>query len=120
VKPQSATGAAVNRGRLLSVVDFDDATALTLESDYQQYQTCVQTSATLSHYRSWKPHAAIAAFGSGVFSSYANLESPWIDCGSPNVQHYGLKVGMTAADAAGSVVVYDLYARFHVEFRQVR
>jgi hypothetical protein len=120
INPQSATGAAVNRGRMLTVIDYDDANALSTEGQYQEYENCVVTSATQSHYRAWKPHAAIAAYSSGAFGAYANLESPWIDCGSPSVQHYGLKTLLTPADAAGNVVSYELFCRMTVEFRQVR
>jgi hypothetical protein len=117
--PTSTTGAAINRGRLLSVIDYDDATALTTESDYQQYSNCVMSSAVQGHYRAFVPHCAVAAY-SGAFTSYANVQSPWIDLASTTVQHYGLKYGITQADSAADVVVYDLLTRLHFQFKNVR
>lgn len=39
-----------------------------------------------------KPRIAMAGFGSGIFNSYTNQKSQWIDSNSPSVQHYGLKM----------------------------
>lgn len=57
---------------------------------------------------------AVAVY-SGAFTSFANAPSSWIDSGSPNVQHYGLKAAVTATAA---VQTYNLQVRARVSFRQ--
>jgi len=96
-------------------VDYDDANA-TLISYLQEYENALFGPGNLTHYRKWKPHAAIAAF-QGTFAGYANVESPWIDSVSTAVQHYGLKTGITVTDAA---YVYDITIRYTVSFRNTR
>jgi hypothetical protein len=117
--PQVPSGASVSRGELLSVVDYDDATALSSISALQEYQNCVQTPAYIGHYRKFKPHIATAAY-SGTFASYANMTDQWIDCSSTGVQYYGLKVGLIGADSAANIVVLNQLVRVHAEFRNLR
>jgi hypothetical protein len=117
--PQIASGATVNQGLLYTVVDYDDA-SLTLNSGFfEEYTNCVVTPAYDGHYRTYVPHIATAAY-SGSFTSYANETAPWLDCASPNIIHYGLKTGVSAADVAADCHVYDILTRVHVEFRNVR
>jgi len=117
--PTSGTTSATNRGWLYSVIDYDDDTVLTQATDYEQYQNCVSTPATLGHYRTARPHVAAAVY-SGAFTSFANETSPWIDLASPSVRHYFLKAGISASDATTDEVVIDLQVRFHLQFRNVR
>jgi len=104
-----------NMGQLWSVVDYDDANATTI-AFLHEFQNALVAPGYCAHYRKWQPHVAIAAY-SGAFTSFANEASPWIDCASPNVAHYALKAGVTVTDAA---YVWDMIARFTVEFRNTR
>jgi len=117
--PSSPTGAAVYRGLLYSVIDYDDASALSAATDYMAYTNCLVSPATEGHYRVYTPHIAVAAYA-GAFTSYQNEEPQWIDTGYPAVQHYGLKIGIGACDAAADEVVLDLITRIHFEFRNLR
>ena len=38
-----------------------------------------------------KPRIAISAYGSGAFGDYASMKDQWLDCSSPDIQHYGIK-----------------------------
>jgi len=112
--PTSAAGASGNQ--LATVIDYDDAAALTTFGQAMDYVNCVLSPGSCAHYRRFKPHAAVAAY-SGTFASYANVTSPWIDAVSTGVQHYGLKVASTT----GIVVrTYDLYIRLQTEWRNLR
>jgi len=107
--------ASENTGTLWSTIDYDDANS-TLISYLQEYENALFGPGTLSHYRKFVPHAAVAAF-SGTFTSYANVEAPWIDSVSTAVQHYGFKAGITVTDAA---YVFDLTVRYTLQFRNTR
>lgn len=98
---QSGTTGLNNQGAaciLHSVVDYDDATqfpASTVGIDamrqYPSYKTrnFFQFGKPIKRY--FTPHIAQAAYGSGVFTSYANVGPKWIDMVSTNVEHYGTK-----------------------------
>jgi len=100
-------------GEFISVVDIDDANVPTLYGDLGSYPTALQTKGTIQHYHRWVPSVAIASF-SGAFTSYAATTSMWLDCGSPNIQHYGIKAGSLAATVAQS---YTVQAKLHLSFR---
>jgi hypothetical protein len=118
--PGSASGAAVNRGLLYSVVDYDDAAALGAAASFLQYENCVVTPNTMGHYRKFRPHIAVAAY-SGTFAAYANVSSnTWIDCTSNAVQYYGVKFGASPCDAAADETTFDFLERVLIEFRNVR
>jgi hypothetical protein len=102
IVPQSnfvAAAATATAGMMHSVVDYDDATPLANEQNALDYQNCLTSSASDGHFRKFVPHAAVAAY-SGAFTSFTNVESPWIDAAYPSVQHYGLKVVNTTASVA--------------------
>jgi hypothetical protein len=101
-------------GLLASAVDLDDAALPTSFAAVQSYGSSLTSSGVAAHYHRWQPHAALAAY-SGAFTSYANETSPWIDSGSPNVQHYGLKCA--TMPGLGGTIPYDLIVRLTVTFR---
>jgi hypothetical protein len=107
---------SVNPGLTTSVIDYDDGTALTTVPAALDYQNALTAPSTLGHYRKFKPHIAVAGY-TGSFTGYTNLTSPWIDCATTNVQHYGLK---TATTVTSSSITFDLLTRLHLEWRNVR
>jgi hypothetical protein len=110
------TSVLINTGLFHSVIDFDDSAVLSSVGQALDYSNCVVSSGTDGHYRTWVPHAAMAAYG-GAFTSFANVESPWIDAVSTAVQHYGLKTVWTQCDAA---YIMDAVVRLHTAWRNVR
>jgi len=107
---------AIVGGNVASVIDYDDANNLTTYAQALDYVNVVSANGDLAHYRCFKPHCAVAAY-SGSFTSFLNVESPWIDAASPSVQHYGLKFATPTTTAA---IVYDLTYRLHTEWRNIR
>lgn len=100
-------------GELLTVIDIDDANNPSSLADLGSYPSLCQTRATQAHYHRWVPGVAIAAY-SGVFTSFAATTSMWLDCGSPNILHYGLKGGNAAAAVAQ---ILSIQVRAHLSFR---
>jgi hypothetical protein len=107
--------AAANTGLMASVVDYDDLATPTF-NQLLEYRNVIVGPGSRGHYRDFKPHVAVAAY-SGTFTSYGNVEDMWIDCGSPGVYYYGVKVGLEQTDVA---YVYDLIAKTHWEFKNQR
>jgi hypothetical protein len=102
--------------KIYSAIDYDDAGTPSSINAMMQYTNCNIGSASQGHYVRFRPHVAIAAYGSGAFSSYSNRSAMWIDAGSPSVEHYGFKAVIPIGTVGYSVT---LNARFHVSCRNV-
>lgn len=115
IEPQvtETTAAAADVGTYTTVIDVDDASAPTSNADLQSYSSVVQTKGTQSHYHRFVPSVAVAVY-SGTFTSFAATTSMWLDCGSPNIQHYGIKAASTTAAA---IQTYTIQAKLHVSWR---
>jgi len=114
----SAAATTLNFGgeNLYSVIDYDDANALTTVAGALAYTNVIVTPMTNGHYRKWRPHIAVGAY-SGAFTSFKNEVSNWIDVASPGVQHYGLKV---VADVTSiNTLSIKMFSRVWVQFRNV-
>jgi hypothetical protein len=107
---------ASTMGSFASCVDLDDQTALSTYNAALDYQGCISTEGFKEHKHTFVPHIAVAAY-SGTFVSFANEAAPWIDAGSPNVAHYGVKTAWTATTA---VCTYSIRIRVMVQLRNVR
>jgi len=103
-------------GQVVSVIDYDDNSALGSFASGLDYQNAVTFPPICGIYRRFRPHQALAAYA-GAFTSYANVENVWYDAGSPGVLNYGLKFAATTFSAA---ITYDLKLRVHTEWRNVR
>lgn len=112
----AASGSSIAYGRLSTVVDYDDAAALSTEQQALDYQSCLTGSGGDGQYRVFQPHAAFATYA-GAFTSFANVASPWIDAANTGVQHYGLKY---AWSVTGAVYSQDAIVMLETEWRNVR
>jgi hypothetical protein len=104
---------------LASVTDYDDVNTISMAEMLQREDIKV-TNATQPHWRTVEPYAAMAAYGSGVFTSYASRKSPWIDCASTAVEHYGIKFLATATTSGTIDAQWRVMTKIFVEFRNVR
>lgn len=114
---EPSAGAAnipTNVGLLCTSIDLDDSTAPTSFSTLESSQTALVTNAMAGHYHKFCPHMAVAVY-SGAFTSFANAPADWIDCGSPSVQHYGIKGAITDTSY---VSIWKYNVRAKVSFRQ--
>jgi len=102
--------------QLMTVIDYDDSTALTTLGQALDYENVQIASGFDGQYRKFRPHVAISAY-SGAFGAFANEESPWIDAVSSTVQHYGLKTAWGATDV---VYAYDQTIRLTTEWKNLR
>jgi hypothetical protein len=91
---QPVPAASPSISYLFACVDFDDGSAPSSVSIVGNYENCVLASVSEDLLIEYRPKIAIAAY-SGAFTSYASNSNQWIDMGSPSVQHYGLKIGVS-------------------------
>jgi hypothetical protein len=89
---------------LTSCVDLDDATTPSSLGEVQDRQDTLVASGPVGMYHRFRPHMATAVY-SGAFTSFSNVPAGWIDSGSPNVEHYGLKAALTSYGSAFTVAL---------------
>lgn len=106
-----------SQGLVTSVVDYDDAVALTTVAQALDYTNALTVPIGAPIKRTFVPHAANALYAAGVFASFGNVARPWIDAQSPAVIHYGLKLAATVSSA---VIVYDSVTRYWFQLRNIR
>ena len=97
-------------------VDYDDANTPVSVAAARERQNCIVAPFYKEFSISLVPRFATAAY-SGAFTSYENSKG-WIDCGSTNVVHYGVKYVMD--QAVGTVYSgWNVSMRYFVSFRNV-
>lgn len=120
---QSAGNATGYLPYVYTIVDSDDSNALSTRNDYEQCEDMKVSRIHNIRSRYFTPGVSLAAYG-GAFTSYANKKNQWLDCGSPNVQHYGLKmfIDTTPLGGTGSNTIGKLrmVATLYMKFRDVR
>lgn len=112
---QTLTTAGQGNCVMWSVLDYDDATALTVLA-LQQYETCKTHNSIKPFTRTVVPRWAKAVY-SGAFTSFSS-GSGWIDSASAGVQHYGIKLGI--ATQQGTSNTYTIVCDYYVSFRKTR
>lgn len=106
---------------LFTAIDYDDSTPLISLASIREYQD-LETHSFETFSITIKPHASNALYNGTSFVAYGNIASPWIDCGSANVPHHGLKLAVTAGNGAGQTVFQYWFVTtvLDIEFRSVR
>jgi hypothetical protein len=108
-----------NHNVLSSCVDTDDATA-TSEADVLAHESCVLHGPFIRPFkRSYVPAIAVEVYQTGGFGGYANRTNQWLDSGSSNVQHYGIKFNLNHGTIAPTgTVTMATYQHATVEWRK--
>jgi len=113
IEPQLNASATAATSSWFSAVDFDDVAVPTIMGTVAAKQGAVGSNTGAGHYHRFIPHMAVAAYG-GAFTQFANVPPDWIDSGSPNVQHYGIK---SAFETEGVARPFRAIVRAKVSFR---
>jgi len=108
-----------NLGEFMTVIDYDDSTALSSWSAGRAYENNKVTNTMTEHHRMFKPHVAVAAY-QGALTAFANFTSPWIDVAYPNTQHYGVKWAFSGGYNTTVLASYSVDAYLMVEFKSIR
>jgi len=106
--------AGSNAGLLTSAVDIDDVSAGLIS--LTDASGAITTPGVCGHYHKWSPRVANSVYSAGAFGAFGAEESPWLDCASPSIEHYGLKSYITVCS---QVYIFDLIARYTVDYRRV-
>lgn len=101
-------------------IDQDDTTLPTTMLSLQEYQS-VQSHLWEEFTISLTPRISAALYTGAAFNGFGNPGPMWIDCGSNNVPHMGLKIGIQAGSAAQTrLQQWYVTTTVHIDFRAVR
>lgn len=103
------------------VVDFNDATALSIPEQYMQYQNCIVANCDKFPAVTFKPLCAQALYN-GTFSGYGST-SCWVDTDSPSVQWYGSKfcIDPLNTNSGSNILGYlSITITYHITCRMVK
>jgi hypothetical protein len=124
-KPQNnaiglVTNSTTSLVPLYCVIDYDNTSNLSTAAAAREYANCICLEPGESFVRTFQPRVAVSSY-SGTFTSFANVSPPWIDCASPSVQHYGVKILVPGATAAQTQlqswdITYEYYLSFKSNF----
>jgi hypothetical protein len=104
---------------LYCVIDYDNTSNLATAAAAREYANCIVLEPGKSFIRVFSPRVAKATYF-GAFSSFSNEVAPWIDCASPNVQHYGIKIFVPGATAAQTQLQsWDITYEYFMSFKSV-
>jgi len=104
-------------GAMLCVIDYDDSTALTSNTQALGYNNCVVINPSEDMTRVFQPRAALAAYA-GAFTNFANVGGEWFDAVSTGVQHYGIKLVIQAGMVGQTQFqVWDVVTEYFLSFR---
>lgn len=107
-----------------TIVDYDDAAPPANYAEATQFMGARIHEAFKPFSLYFKPKISTAAY-SGAFTSYTAGGSPWLDCNSPNIEYYGMKVFTLPYSAGNNAVTsqdptWDIVLTYYLKFRGVR
>lgn len=111
-------------------VDTDDSNPAAC-SDIQQYATCKYTQFGGNQTKpkllaSFKPLPSLALYTTGTTVAGAadlNSKNLWLDCGTPGIKHYGMKMGLDqilTTTTGQTWYMVNFQVRYHLCFKDVR
>jgi len=110
----STVNNAAANARFFSAIDYTDSTGPTSMDQLRQYQSCKYTSCLRTHKRYFKPRImdSGAAYNPG---------KPWIATSSPNVNYFGLYIGVEPMSASVTpTMAYSIECTYYVSFKNVK
>lgn len=118
----TGTGTPYTGGSTYVVKDYDDYSALSTASDYRQYANVKQVPNGVMKTRKFSlvPHIARSAYQAGGFTAYSNDRDIWLDCAYPEVQHYGLKMGIDPYSNNTCIQSWEISATYYIAFKNLR
>ncbi len=120
--PFGPSTSATDFPKLMTVIDYDDATSPASADELRQYDTLQITPNTKAVERIIQPPRAALAAYSGAFTSYAESTlDQWFDCASDGIQFYGLKWYVPPISVvSGSYVLWTIECTYTMQFRRPR
>jgi hypothetical protein len=115
-----SSNATVITPLLYTAIDLDDNSNPASLGALLEYGTCSESNFDKSVTRSFRPRVAKALYDGSVFTSYG-MDTPWIDCNSNTVKHFGIKYGIQAgASGQTNLQAWRVDFVYYLAFRYPR
>lgn len=103
-----------------TVLDFNDATPLTLQSQLFEYQNWRMTRGTQVHTRVFRPSTLDATSTSGAITATNPTWRQWISTVNSDVPHFGLKYCAEGTTFADGAMAWRPYVTFYFSCKAVK
>lgn len=100
------------------VIDQDDASAPATMNDLMQYPTVKYVKANRRFAITVSPRFSQNVYISGISTGYGSRRG-FLDCGNPNIPHFGVKYGLYNSNTA-NLCGYQVHVTYFLAFRGVR
>lgn len=107
---------------ILTVVDYDDASAAEDYDALMQYENCRVHNQFRPFTVYFKPQIAIATY-SGAFTSYGSSRNMWLDAASTGVEYYALKWATLPYSTGNNTTpdpVWDVIFTYYIQCKYPR
>jgi len=108
--------------QLMIAMDFDDLAAPTSMAYIRQYDNVQSVSYGDGAMKAIiEPSYTPSVYTGGAFSGYIVQRSDWLDAGSANVPHYGLKGVITSLTGSSTQTCFwNIHCKYFLSFRNIR
>lgn len=106
---------------LITVVDYDDATAQSYNELFQ-YENAKVHNEFKPFKLYFKPMVAVATY-QGTFTGYGSSRKMWLDCASDDIEYYSLKWASLPYSAGNNPTVdpsWDIVFTYYMQFKYPR
>lgn len=112
---------ALAGGRLITVIDNDDATAVTANSA-REYNNAKITQYGKIHKRVLVPAVLRQMYESNIATAYTPSFHQWISTTDPATLHFGIKGGIIANDPASTAnsITYSIEAKYYFKCKNIK
>jgi hypothetical protein len=100
-----------------TVIDYDDGANITLQQA-EEYDSLLVSQTGTYFERVLVPRVVLGAFNGSIVSANQARALTWIDCGNPDIIHYGVKIVLPIAGAANAV--WQPTAHYTLQFKNSR
>lgn len=119
----SGTTAALGYGEVVTVIDYDTASAPGSKNELLEYGSVKVTKSNRVHTRFLRPKLLNTIWRNSLSSGYAAVPSQFIDEAYTDIPHYGIRWWADAPASTGvadSSMSYDVYATYYITCKNVK
>ena len=106
--------------RLMTAIDYNDASAPTSTNEVRQYDTCKVTPGCKDHIRYYRPQPTVTISEGSSYGLGTVSRKLWISTASNSTRWYGLKVAFEHPNNLLSKTYYQVESVIYMQFKNAR
>lgn len=104
---------------MYTVLDYNDANALSTTAQATQHNTCRMHPWLKGFSRTFKPHVVMNVTDSAAQAYVLTKPAPWISTANTNIQHLGVKM-ITDVNSGSGNFIWNVNYIFTIQFKNVK